>query len=382
MECLDALVLQRLNDGDLDDVQAELVAHHIESCPTCRAEAKRVGELRTLVEGLLAAEDEGEEDRAAAVLARIAGRLPGEPRRRVPPRLYRRTWLRVAALLVVAFLLPLPFLSELRAWPTKILEEAADRQRMWMYQPNKVLHWEVSTESHGVRGIADGHWRTVFWRNNGEKTSLEITRQYGPAGRLEQAYWQQPDGSAIHYRANDGIIEITPTDAAAYQVLPNLGPDLRAALHWYLERRAFGRSLEHKRRSDAGWLHGRAIWFAEGKATFRRGLADVWGEVHHITVVRERPSPGIEKVVHQYEIENSSYRLLRLETTISYTDGTIGTHDSRWLAFRTASDAEYRAQSASELLETGIPVVRLSPVDIASRQLLETKPRGHEPTRK
>jgi hypothetical protein len=378
MGCSDPLVLQRLLDNELDEAQAELVTHHLESCASCRAQIRLAAEARSFVQDQLGVEDEGEEDATTAALAAISRHLPAQTARpQASSSWKRRTWLTAAAGILALFL-PLLVVSNVSAWPARILEEAAMRERMWMYQRNKVLHWEVDTVSQGVKNVADGRWRTLFWRKNGASTFLEVSRQINPAGRTEYAYWQKPDGSTIHYRSKKGVIEIGPSTAVARQTLPTLSGELRTALDSYLSNRAQTRNLDFHSRRDADRLHGRSIWVSGGKATFRRGLLDLWGEVHHITVVKERSesNPMVVRAVHEYDVESSTYRLLRLKSTVSYADGTVGVHDSRWVVFQEVAAAEFDAQTPRDFLESGTPVVRLTPLDVATRRVQEINEAG------
>jgi hypothetical protein len=370
MDCSDRIVMQRLLDNDLDEAQAELVSHHLESCAHCRAEVKTTAEMRTFVQDHLGIEDEGEADAAAAAIDRVARQLPIH---RGASRWWGRTWLAAAAIVIIAVLLPLAFVPRVDAVPSKILSEAVARDRMWKYQPNKVLHWEVETDSQGVKNIADGRWRTLFWQKNGETSFAQISRQFDPQGRLERAYWQRPDGSTISYRARDGrVVEIGPSTAVSRQALTTLTPDLREALESYLAYRETTRTLGFHSRRDAEWLH-RPTLRSGGRATLRRSLLDRWGEVYHINVVNEGPNLNatILRALHEYTIERSSFRLLRLKSTVTYADGTIGIHDSRWTVFQETSAAEFDAETPRDLLERGVPVVRLTPGEVAQRRLKE-----------
>ncbi|MGH9456106.1 MAG: anti-sigma factor family protein [Thermoanaerobaculia bacterium] len=373
MACSDPLVIQRLLDGDLDETQAEIVARHVLTCVSCRSETKALSELRAFIQDQLGIEDEGEEEKSAATLAEIARRLP-PPLARHPdaPWWRRRILLATAAALALTLLAPIPFLSKAMARPAEILERGAARERMWRYQPNTVLHWEVDTVSRGVKNVADGRWRTVFWRKNGARSFEETVRQLDPRGRTEFAYWRQPDGSMVRYRPA-GTIEVFPSPAAVRSTLPTLPPELRATLEAWLEQRHMTRSLEAQSRRDVDLVEGRSSWVRGGEATFSRGVLGLLGEVHHIRVVKDGGSnPMIVRAVHEYDIESESLRLLRLKTTVTYADGTVGIHDSRWVAYREGTTAEFEAQIPRDLLESGTPVVRLTPLELATRRLKET----------
>lgn len=81
----------------------------------------------------------------------------------------------------------------------------------------------------------------------------------------------------------------------------------------------------------------------------------------------------IVRAVHEYDVEKSTYRLLRLKSTISYTDGTTGVHDGRWLGFKEITAAEFDARTPRDLLAGGRRVVRLTPFELATRHLQELR---------
>ena len=373
MSCSDQLLLHRLMDGDLDETEAELLSFHLESCADCRSSMAVIAAERTFVQDRLGAEDDEEQETAASALASIANRLPPHPvvaRVRRGPRW--RAWLASAACASFVILISLPFVPSLDALPTRILAEASARERRWMYQPDRVLHWEVQTLSKGVEGWEDGLWRTEFWQNNGATSFDQISRQTDPSGRTRRAHWQQPDGSTMMYRSGERVIEVSPSTAAVQQALPALNGEMREALQSYLVRRGQARDLDHNNRQDPEWLHRASSGNAGGKVTFRDGPVP-WSGVHHITV-EKGPSPWSPMImgsVHEYELEVATFRLLRLKSTIHYRSGTTGVHDSSWVNFREASLEEFHAGAPRELLNGEIPVVRLTPLQIAHRHQQE-----------
>lgn len=370
MACSDPLLLQRYFDGDLDPAQAELIASHLNDCDACRSDGRRVAEVRAFVQEQLGAEDEGEEEATARAVADIARHvLPVHTARQDVARWWRRTWMATAALIVMALIVPLFFLSTLDASAAEILEEAAERGRMWMYQPNKVLAWQVDSVSSGIKGVPDGRWRTFFWRSNDSSNITEVSRQINPAGRVEFAYWLHADGSSIAYSGRTGVVEIAPSIADTRKELPSLPPDLQNALSAHLTMRGLNRSLDVNRRRDIERVNGRTVWISGGSATFSRGIFGRLGEVHHIQVVKDNPTPRAARSVHEYDIDTETLRLLRLKTTIHYHDGQTGVHDSRWVSFREISAAEFAAQRPDDILDSGIPVIHLTARDLAKRAI-------------
>ena len=375
MECSDFIVLQRLIDGDLEEAQAELVSHHAQSCQDCRANLAQAAADRAFVQNQLGIEDDGEDEASAAAIARIAARLP-----LANPSGGRTWWRRVllaAAVAGLALLIPLPFGPAVGAAPGRILEEAAARQRMWMYQPNKILHWEVETHSYGVKDISDGRRRTLFWQNNGPTTLAQISRQFDPQGRTELATWRGHDGSTMAYRARKGrVIQSGPSTADIESAMPALSPDLQAALNAYLKRRTSMRTLDFYGRRFTEWLHRPSLWTSNGKVTLRERMVAQWGNVYQIRI-ENGPSPVnplIRGAVHEYDIETSSLRLLRLRTTLTYSDGSVGVQDARWTSFREITAAEFDAQSPRDLIESGMRVVHLTPLEVAQSELRDMKP--------
>ena len=377
MACSDPLLLQRFLDNELDLPQTDVVAFHLESCDVCRAEARRIASVRMFVQEQLGAEDEGEEEATAQAIAAISSRIvESRPASSGLIRRWRNAWLATAALIVLALVIPDSFLSSLVASPGEILEEAEERGRMWMYQPDKNLHWQVDTVSQGIQGVRDGRWRTFFWRSNRKASFAEISRQIDPTGRLEFVYWQRHDGSSTNYSARNGFVEVAPSTQAAHEALPALEPNLRAALQSHLTARALRQSLDVHRRRDLDRVHGRSIWVADGRATFRHGFLDRFGKIHRIVVTKEKPMPTALRAVHEYHIDGDTHRLLRLTTTITYVDGTTGVHDSRWVLFREIGASEFAAQQPAEILNRGIPVVHLTPRDLALR-MIANRNRSH-----
>ena len=377
MDCSDDLMLQRLLDGELDDVPAELGMHHLEGCARCRAVVKELTAERAFVQDRLGEEDEAEEQAAAASLAAVASRLPtSKPvvtRGAGPSRWLRRSWVAAAAAVMLALLVPDGFGSRLAASPERIIEEAIARERIWSYQPNKALHWEVETSATGVSGMADGRWRTYYWQKNDATTFEQTMRQFGPDGKTMRATWRQADGSTLNYSAARGdVVELGPSTAAARDALPSLPPDLRQALQSYIDRGALSRSLDAQSRREADWLSRPGIGIPRATAAVRRSLLREWGEAYHITITNDRPvAASILRAVHEYDIEKSSYRILRLKSTVSYASGTTGVHDSSWTNFRETSDAEFAAHVPRDLLDGTRPIVRLTPRDIATRRFQE-----------
>lgn len=380
MDCSDHILLQRLLDSELDDAQAEMVSRHLATCAACRAVTKEMTLDRGAVQEKLGEEDECEDDAAAAILATVAARLPfarpdvRQITQRSGSEWLRRRWLAAAAVAMFVLVLPLPFTPGVTASPDRVLEEAVARERMWEYQPNKVLHWEVEAISNGVKGIADGRWRSLYWQKNGGSTFEQIWRQFDPHDRIVRATWRQDDGSVVSYRRDtQQVVEVLPSTAAARAALPTLSEELRGALQAYLERRETLRTLEFHSRREAEWLNRPAVGTTRGAARLRRGTIAEWGEIYYITVVDEKPriNPMILRAVHEYHVEKSTYRLLRLKSTISYTDGTTGVHEGRRIGFREISAAEFDAQTPRDLLEGGRRVVTLTPLDLATRHLQE-----------
>ena len=372
MSCSDLIVLQRLLDNDLDAVEAELVAHHVSSCDQCRVATATLAESRAFAENQLGAEDEREEEAATAALARIAAHLP--LRKSEPAATWWRRVMLAATFAGLALLVPLPFGPAMDASPGRILEEAAARERMWMYQPNRILHWEIATDMRGLKNVPDGMRRTMFWQKNGAATFQQISRQLDSQGRVEHAWWQRHDGSTVSFRSrNPGIVEVGPTTEDAEAVLPTLPQDLRDSLKGYLSHRESARTLDFYGRRYAEWLHRPARWTSYGKATLRRATDPRWGDVYRITV-ENGPSPTnaeIRRAVHEYEVETSTFRLLRLKSTLTYSDGSTGFQDARWIVYREISAAEFDAQTPRDLLDGDLQIVNLTPRQVAERRIRE-----------
>jgi hypothetical protein len=377
MDCSNDLLMARLLDGELDEVQAELAAHHLDGCVSCRAVVKELAEERAFVQDRLGEEDESEEASAAAALAAVASRLPtansAAARGAGLTTWLRRPWLGAAAAMMLALLLPDIFGSRVGASPERIIEEAIARERIWSYQPNKTLHWEVETSATGVHGMTDGRWRTHYWQKNDATTLEQTVRQFDPDDRTVRATWRRADGSTLNYSTATGdVVELAPSTAEARAALRSLSPALRQALQSYIDRGALTRSLDAQSRREADWLSRPGVGVTRATAALRRSVLREWGEVYHVTITNDRPtSAAILRAVHEYDIEKSSYRILRLKSTVSYADGTTGVHDSSWTNFRETSEIEFDAHAPHDLLDGSRRIVRLSPLDVATRWLQE-----------
>jgi hypothetical protein len=368
----DPIVLQKFLDGELDPSQADAVGRHLENCTSCRDEIESLAADRSFVQSRLGQEDDGEEDAAATSLGAVADNLRKETAM-IP--WWRRSWVPPAAVVTLVIVGMLASGTTLSARPERILEEAASRQRSWMYQPDKTLAWEVDAISRGVKDTADGRWRTLFWQKNGPATMLQISRQYDPTGRVNWAQWMEPDGSSIAYRTRSGPrIEISPSIQAARSAMGTLDPSDRESLAEWLSRREMLRSLSYFRGRDSEWLH-RPSARTGGSATVRLERADYGEDVFYLQVVNgpSETNLSILRSQHDYEIERSTLRLRRLRSTITYADGTTGVQDAHWSNFREISGEEFDSQSPHQMLQSGVPVVRLTPQQIAERYRGETQ---------
>lgn len=372
MSCIDNVTLHRLLDGELDEIQSELVTHHVGGCDDCRHALQEAGALRAFVQGQLGSEDETEEDAASAAMKRVAGRV-GDAVNVRPASVWRtRRMLFVAAAVAVLAILPPAFVTSVNAWSGRVLEKASASERMWKYHPNRTLYWEVRTSSRGVKGLTDGEWRTEFWQKNDDTTLRQHSRQFDPEGKIFHAYWRQPDGSLASYRPRQHVLEFAPPTVVARQALLTLPPHERAALNLFLARREAHRSLEVNRRRDAEWLHRPRL---SGRiAKIQRGPFESWPAVYHITIVSDgrESSREIAGATHEYAIETTTYRLLRLRSTIRYKDGTTGVHDSRWSAPREIGAEEFDSLTPQRLVGSDVRLVRVAPTQLARNLVAES----------
>lgn len=75
IHCEDELTLQRLLDQELDADANELVFHHLKGCQRCSGVFQELKESKSLCEGQLGFEDEGEAAYSVAVLTRVRGAI-------------------------------------------------------------------------------------------------------------------------------------------------------------------------------------------------------------------------------------------------------------------------------------------------------------------
>ncbi|HXG55659.1 MAG TPA: zf-HC2 domain-containing protein [Vicinamibacterales bacterium] len=376
-DCSDPLVLQKFVDGELPGPEAELIAHHMESCRDCSGALAELKALGLFVQGRLGAEDEGEDEASHRILQAVGRRLPGAALPVQPPvsaRWRRPVWIGAAAALLLVVLLSLPFSGRIDASAERILAESGAREHAWVYQPNKVLHWDVHTISTGLHDLPNGTERTVFWRRNGDSTFDEISRRYGADGRTLWAYWRQPDGSSISYRTAAGRrLEISPSTAALREALSTLDSDLRPALERFLTRRERIRSIGLESRQFADWLERSPGASGVESTSVQRVRSPEWGDVYRVTAVTAyaQRQDRLVRAIHEHDIEARGFRRVRLKTTLTYSDGSTGVHDSRWTEFRESSEAEFESQVPRDLLQQGLPAIELTPLQLARRERRE-----------
>lgn len=376
-KCSLPLDLQRFVDGELPGPAEELIAHHLEGCRVCRAALTDLRALTCFVQDRLGAEDEGEEAASHRILRRVASGLPdgsaGGEGQAARARWRMPLWLGAAAAVFLAFLVSVPFSQRIDASAEKILAESAWRERMWLYQPDKVLHWEVHTRGYGLKNDGNGSATFRFWRRNGDSSFDEITRRYDHSGRLTQGSWRLPDGAMIHYRADAGeVLEIVPSTAALRAALPNMSPASRAGIDRFTATRERLRSLENDGRDILDLLRRPVAAPADGLLDIRREHSAQSGEIYRVTTVREYADQARElaRATHEQHIETRTLRRLYLRSTLSYRDGTTGVHESRWSGFQEMLPADFDAQMPTDLLGS-LPIRRLTPEDIARRQRAE-----------
>ena len=379
-ECGEPILLQRLLDGDLPDAAALVVTNHLEVCEACRTALNDLQGLKSFVDGRLGCEDEGEEEASAHVLRGVFARVRGEIERQAPSSdrsWWRATLLGVAAALTFIAVLWIPFDQRVDASAARILAENRIREQAWLYQPEKVLHWEAVTEAHGIHGIPDGRTRIEFWRRNGPITFEEITRAYDASGRTIWATWRMPDGGSVAYLPHTADrIEITTSIPELRAALPTLSNDSRDALKALVERRERNRTLEFGRGALRDWIGASTAFAIDGPATLRRDRSADWGELYRITTndSRQPPQSEIAGATQEHDIESRGFRTVHLKSTVRYRDGTVGTHETRWTGFAETTSAAFDAHVPRDLLAGGIPVVRLTPLEVARRALQSLKP--------
>lgn len=362
IRCGDELTWQKLLDGELDAVAAELLFHHQESCRPCVETLIRLRELKAFCTEQFGLEDETETEFTGPILQRVKGQVGSQVRSH---RLTRNFgwWktIAVAAGILVTLMIPLLIGHESRASVEEILLKTLQHERTWEWQPNKVLHWVREQQVFINQQEAPEQWyRALYWRNNLGSQSEFLMRVYNRDHQLTRAEWYRGDGSKVKFNQKDGdFVEIFPPIADVQNAMEGMEPPRRQALERYLN------SLQwHNDR-----LLGRFSYFFEQRenrqSTASIRTSDDGREVYHIVMEDIHPDGNTTRHIIQTEIEVGAFRRLRSTSTRYKTDGSVEMQYSRWSHFTESSLADFEANNLNDLIARSERVIRLSPEDLA-----------------
>ncbi len=357
--CGDAVSLQRLLDGDLDEVGAELLFHHVSTCAGCAARLDELRHARGFVERQLGEyqdrHDEALTDDLALVEARLHGLIgpagvgarAGRHRLGTPAAF----WMSAATLalaLVVAAVTHAPVIAS----GDRMLTDLATRERTWLHEPNVIRHWVMEADLVGSRLLPDGRYRTECWQANGEHDSSYVNRRFDASGRLVSARAQKPDGTEIVYNAfiEDAPYQAIPSTAELRRQAVALPADLHALVDTYVRRRE-GRVRPVLQSQGFREWFTRLTHPSTPGATAQVIETREWGAIYYIrSDQRIEPSPdGVVRIVAENYVSVPDLQRRRLRATRHRAGGEVEIEDTRWTGYRDASPEEFRANGIDEM---------------------------------
>lgn len=354
-QCPDELTLQLYVEGETDAPAAELIFHHLAQCSACAARLGQMREVKRFCLEQLGEEDLREAEFTRHVLQTVKAQLPSI----FPPAPMQATqrfrlWQRfavAAALVLIATIGAVWFLAEQRPGLSAkaVLEEAEMRERLWEFQPGKVLHWVIETDVINSEKLPDGHYRTLHWRSNVPGQAATLLRKYNAQNQLIFARWIKPDGAQIVYRQtkDEAVGTIYPALATMRAALQDAPPEQRVELE-----KVF--ALAH----DANDFTVQAEAFAkDARQALEQGRLQIVdlstaGRVFRIrrdNTVTAKDGQAL-RFEHEHYLSVETFRQARLFTRRSFADGRVATEDSRWTVFRESSPEEFAAQELTALL--------------------------------
>jgi len=364
-----------------------LIFHHLAYCRACADWLEQMRELKTFCLERLGEEEMREASYTRRVLQDAQNELQKAtpstlPSRRPEPRRFRAGvwWTRFTLAAAIAFavagggfwLLPerQPALSA-----KAVLDEAEMRERLWEYQPGKVLHWVVEDSIINSLRLSDGHYRSLHWRSNVAGQEASLIRKHDEQGQLIWAHWIKPDGSRVTF---------SQRDKDKFTITPSLA-DLRAELaNWPAEQRQDLESLIAEREAS-GDSQSKASQVAETtRRNWEAGKARIvdtpdFGRVFRLRLedTKESEQGRVKRFEMDQDMSVTTFRRTRLSSRRWLADGRVWTEEARWVLHREASPEEFAANDLSNLLKQAKNVERIS-AKAQTQRLLEMRGRMHK----
>jgi len=361
-----------------------LIFHHLAYCRACADWLEQMRELKTFCLERLGEEEMREASYTRRVLQDAQNELQKAtpstlPSRRPEPRRFRAGawWTRFTLAAAIAFavagggfwLLP----ERQSALSAKaVLDEAEMRERLWEYQPGKVLHWVIESSITNSLRLSDGHYRSLHWRSNVAGRQASLIRKHDAQGRLIWARWIRPDGAEVVFSQRDNDkLTITPALADLRAELAAWPAEQRQELEALIaEQEAFGDSQNEASRiaemTRRNWEAGKAriVETPDFGRVFRLRLEST----------KESEQGRVKRFEMDQDMSATTFRRSRLSSRRWLADGRVWTEEARWVLYREASLEEFAANDLSNLLKQAKNVERVSAKAQAQR-LLETRGR-------
>jgi hypothetical protein len=378
--CREYLSWQGFVDDQIGVDEAELLLHHLAGCSACAEKIRTLKRFKSFCEDQLGSEDEKEEEQSRAALERTRQRIDAQRSALKPVRPARRWWrYQAIAAVIVLGLLALLYLPSI--WRSvgvsaeSVLEEATLRERAKLYQPGKILRWVTESDYQGLPGYPDGRYRIVHWQCNCDGSLALMTKRYDQSQQMIEAFWHQPDGTEVRFnRAAGDLVEITPGDDELRAALPALDGPRRQAVETYLARRTNAGRQHLRTQNYTDWLR-RALTPSDPRSYVKVVETDELGRVYQLHIEHDyKPSTGtFVRVVSEQEIAAGTYQRLRVKNTRYRADGTSSTDDTHYTEMSEVTREDFGANDLTTLMKTAKKLVRLSPEEVARREMAEER---------
>lgn len=373
-QCPDELALQLYLEGETESSAQELIFHHLAQCRACAETLAHLRELKTFCLERFGEDDLREDEFTRRVLQEVRQELQRAAPRRLPPwqalvlsvrsfswpRIWRMRFALAAATVLAVVGGGFWLLSERQpALSAKaVLDEAELRERLWEYQPGKVLHSVIEESITNSLSLSDGQYRSLHWRSNVAGQQASLIRKYDAQDQLIWARWIRPDGSQTVFNQRDnGKLTITPGLAALRAELAAWPAEQRQELETIIAKQEIpgepqnvaGQAAEMIRRNwEAGKV--RIVETPDFGRVFRL----------HFESAKESEQGRVKQFEMDQDMSAATFRRTRLSSRRWLADGRVWTEEARWVLYREASLEEFAANDLSNLLKQAKNVEQVS----------------------